>query len=106
VTKNLQQNQQFSGFNNPMQQQQWTGFAIEQSPSPNNPQNNQAAMYASSDRLDDEGYVVSKDSCIDHTYENPDQVKDTIQQQSCPQLYPQSASNPHPYNPHYPGNYP
>ena len=106
VTKNLQQNQQFSGFNNPMQQQQWTGFSIEQSPSPNNPQNNQAAMYASSDRLDDEGYVVSKDSCIDHTYENPDQVKDTIQQQSCPQLYPQSASNPHPYNPHYPGNYP
>jgi hypothetical protein len=67
VTKNPQQNQQFSGFNNPMQQQQWTGFAIEQSPSPNNPQNNQAAVYASSDRLDDEGYVVSKDSCIDHT---------------------------------------
>ncbi|CAB4032660.1 Hypothetical predicted protein, partial [Paramuricea clavata] len=56
--------QQFSGFNNPMQQQQGTGFALEQNPSQNNPQNNQAPMYASPDQLDDEGYVVAKDNCI------------------------------------------
>ncbi len=99
VMTHLQPNIQFTGFNNPTQQQ-GTAFA------PNPPTNqfqqpNHITMFPNPPPRYDDGYV----NPIDKTYENPD-IALAIQRQGGPQFYPQNAFNAPDNPPPYPGNHP
>ncbi|CAB3991492.1 Hypothetical predicted protein, partial [Paramuricea clavata] len=90
VITNLKPNPQFTGFNNPTQQQA-TAFS---------PHSGTDRYRGRHDTLDNDGYVISPH---DETYEYPD-VGQVTQRQAGP--HPQNAFNPRDNPPPYPGNHP